>query len=94
MLRVFLFSTVIFLGLLSCSPKKINSLDSLSLIPYPLNIENSGGYLPISELTTISAAEANSPLVLEMKSFWETFLVLPLETKTEGRLELKIDSGY
>lgn len=93
MLRVFLFSTVIFLGFLSCSPKKINSLDSLSLIPYPLKIENTGGYLPISELTTISSTGADSPLVLEMKSFWETSLVLPLETKTEGRLELKIDSG-
>ena len=93
MLRVFLFSTVIFLGFLSCSPKKIYSLDSLSLIPYPLKIENTGGYLPISELTTISSTGADSPLVLEMKSFWETSLVLPLETKTEGRLELKIDSG-
>jgi hexosaminidase len=93
MLRVFFFSTVIFLVSLSCTPKKINSLDSLSLIPYPLKIENTRGYLPISELTTISSTGAYSPLVLEMKSFWETFLMLPLETKTEGRLELKIDSG-
>jgi len=93
MSRVFLFSTVFFLGFLSCSPKKIISLDSLSLIPYPLKIENTGEYLPISELTTISSTGADSPLVLEMKSFWETSLLLPLETKTQGRLELKIDSG-
>ena len=93
MLRISLFSTVIFLGLLSCNPDKINPLDSLPLIPYPQNIENAEGYLSLSELTSISFNGAASSLVAEMKNFWDTSLAMSLETKPEGRLELQIDSS-